>query len=1078
MITFLPKSPRCACPDIHGPEVSDIDLSFQQPTVIQPPSLPLDANQSQHIMSNPRPKVSWEDPSVDSDDVILRREPTVVTEEKEETQQMDSSEYSFSRAVSSRSKSVSGSSTSSESSDPGICSSCLQAIGAKIRPYLNSRTKRILTISSIVSLCFIIGTIIYVAIALNQIQSNYNWVVHTDTVKVNIDNLYISLLNADSSSRGYVITGSPSYLGPYNNSVESTGNNYVWSYFYQISNLTTDNPVQIANCAELEPLIVKRLALLAMVISDYQTDGFIAAQYDIVTYSMSVMTTIRGLLSNMTMEESSLLVQRQATFSSSIKTISIVLFVMLPCVIFIIIAGLLSGHSWDTKLLKRVNKKLELLLEKAHEGTKTKNLFLANISHEIRTPMNGVLAMTQLLSSTVLSPDQHDIVDTILTSAEAMMRLINDLLLFSKIEAGKFTLIPEWFELSAFLAPLTEMCSVRAGHKNIGYVTSVDANVPKYLLLDSGRLRQVLINLCDNSIKFTHRGHVKLHITLVKKSLNLIETPTIQKGSDIHTLQPPPTRPGLIQGDVVNNDKTSEIPIDTNNIDLSTEPRPLQERYYMVFRVIDTGIGIASEAQKHIFEPFRQADNSTTREYGGTGLGLSISSQLVKIMGSKLKLRSQPGWGSVFEFAIPITSEQLTHSSEMAVKGSEAKKHDDSEPGTTPLRRESRGVGAPGNSEDDRQDQMELTRDASNASMVGVGSPNDHLQIQQMPIIPETDSKDNSDPNTTQSASILSSGSSSISGSSIRSIKWHDWFSDEYYDSSDRAEQKQIMSTPPPVGGAGSDQFSLPLQSLERSTHSAPLPDISTPKPQGDQLTPIMIDMTPPAPNRAFSYNVSSSLTSSTPVTNPGLASRKIPTAFITPGGPRLRILVVEDNPINQKVARRLLERDGHIVILANHGQEGVDLWSNDPHGFDVVLMDLQMPVMDGMTATRCIREQEGMIPPPHDADVDRPMGRVSEDTVPPSHREGRGTRAAGDINQEDIDAGHRPLLSGPPRRVPIIAVTASALEEDVKKCMEGGFDGVIHKPIDIRLLSQEMGKLIAKKVERPVTVNERKENT
>ena len=1027
-------------------------------------------------MSNPKPKVTWEDPSTDSSDVILMQEPTVVNREEEETQQMDYSEYSFSKAAPSMSKSVSGSSTSSESSDPGICSSCLQAIGTRIRPYLNSRTKRILTISSIVSLGFIIGTIIYAAIALNKMQDDYNWVVHTNTVQVNIDNLYISLLNADSSSRGYVITGSPSYLGPYNNSVESSGNNYVWSYFYQISNLTTDNPVQIANCAELEPLIAARLALLAMVISDYQTDGFAAAQYDIVTYSLSVMTTIRDLLNNMTAEESSLLVQRQTTFSNSIKTTSIVLFVMLPCVVFIIIAGLLTGHSWDTKLLRRINKRLELLLGKAHEGAKIKNLFLANISHEIRTPMNGVLAMTQLLSSTVLSPDQHDIVDTILTSAEAMLRLINDLLLFSKIEAGKFTLVPEWFELSTFLTPLTEMCSVRARNKKIEYVTNVDANVPKYLFLDSGRLRQVLINLCDNSIKFTHRGHVKLHITLVKKSWDLIETQltrtttsTMQKGSDIHRLQQLPTRSRLIQGDIVNKDKTSEIPRDTNNIDLSTEPMPLQERYYIVFRVTDTGIGIAPEAQKHIFEPFRQADNSTTREYGGTGLGLSISSQLVKIMGSKLKLRSQPGWGSVFEFAVPITSEQLTRSSEMEFKGSEAEKPDDSESGTTPLRRESRGVGVPGNGEDDRQAQMELTGDASNASRV-VGSPSNNPPIQQMPIIPETDSKDNSDPNTTHSASILSSGSSSTSGSSIRSIKWHDWFSDEYYDSSDIAEQKQIMSTPPPTGGTGSDQFSLPSQSRDRFRHSAPLPDILTPKPQGDQLTPIAIDMTPPAPNRAFSYDVS--LTSSAPATNQDLTSRKVPTAFITPGGPRLRILVVEDNPINQKVARRLLERDGHVVIVANHGREGVDLWSNDPHGFDVVLMDLQMPVMDGMTATQCIREQEGMIPPPHDADVDRPVGRVSENTVPPSHRKGTGrVRDAGNINQGGVDAG-------PPRRVPIIAVTASALEQDVKKCMEGGFDGVIHKPIDIRVLSQEMGKLIAKKKENPVTVNERKENT
>ena len=668
-------------------------------------------------------------------------------------------------------------------------------MSARIQPYLNTRTKRILTISSIVSLCFVIGTIIYVAVALNQIQSDYNWVVHTDTVKVNIDNLYISLLNADSSSSGYVITGLPSYLGPYNNSIESTGNDYVWSHFYQISNLTTDNPVQVTNCGELEPLIVKRLALLAMIISDYQASGFTAAQYDILTDSMSVLTNIRGILNNMTTEESSLLVQRQIAFSNSIKTISIVLFVMLPCVVFIITAGLLTGHNWDTKLLKRINKRLERLLEKAQEGTKVKNLFLANISHEIRTPMNGVLAMTQLLSSTPLSEDQHDIVETILGSAEAMMRLINDLLLFSKIEAGKFTLIPEWFYLPSFLTPLTEMFSVRAHSKNFEYVTAVDANVPEYLFQDSGRLRQVLINLCDNAIKFTHRGHVKLHITLVKRSINIIETkptrtttPSIEIGSDIDRLQRSLPEQGQIQRNIANNGNRSEIATGVNNIDPSNESMPLQKRCYIVFRVTDTGIGIASEAQKNIFEPFQQVDNSATREYGGTGLGLSICSQLVKIMGSKLRLRSQPGRGSVFEFAIPITPEQLTHSSEMEVKGFQDKKHD----------------GKSESSENDTKSQMEPTRDASNGSIIVVEPPTTNLTIQEIPIVPETDHKNNS---VTPSTSIPSNGISSISGSSIQSIKWHDWFSDEYYDSDDRAEQKQIMET---AHITGPDQFTLP----------------------------------------------------------------------------------------------------------------------------------------------------------------------------------------------------------------------------------------------------------------------------
>ena len=1013
--------------------MSEIDISFRQPTVTHLLSLPAGANHPQHVMNSQNPTVNWEDPSMDPSGVIPMHEPTIVSPEEEDTQHMDLGEYSFSRAQSSNSKS--GSSTSSGSPNPSVCSRCLQGISARIQPCLNSRTKRILTISSIVSLCFVIGTIIYVAIALNQLQSNYNEVVHTDTVKVSIDQLYISLLNADTSSRGYVITGLPSYLGPYNNSVDPTGNDYVWSYLYQISNLTTDNPVQIANCAELEPLIAGRLAQLAMIISDYQSSGFTAAQYDILTYSMSVMTNIRGILNNMTAEEASLLVQRQATFSNSIKTISIVLFVMLPCVVFIIIAGLLTGHNWDTKLLKRINNRLERLLEKAQEATKIKSRFLANMSHEIRTPMNGVLAMTQLLSSTALSEDQHDIVDTILSSAEAMMRLINDLLLFSKIQAGKFTLIPEWFYLPVFLTPLTEMFTIRARSKNIEYVTAVDANVPKYLFQDSGRLRQVLINLCDNSIKFTHRGHVKLHITLVEKSINMIETkitpPSMEKYSDARTSQQQLPEQGQTPGNTTAKDNTPKTPPALNNTGVSTDPISLRERYYIVFRVTDTGIGIASAAQKNIFEPFQQADNSTTRKYGGTGLGLSISSQLVKIMGSKLKLRSQPGWGSVFEFAIPITPEQLTYSSEMEAKDFKDEKHDDSKPG---------------NSENDKKSQTELTRDLSNESMIIVEPRTKNLTIQEMPIIPETGPEDSSDLKTTHSASVSSSGTSSISGSAIRSIKWHDWFPEEYYDSNDRAEQKQIIETAP-------DQFNLIPLSIDRVMHSAPLPDISPTNRQKDQFTPIMIDVTPPALTRSFSYNITPSLISPVPVTDSASTSRKIApnkAVFITPEGPRLQILVVEDNPVNQKVARRLLERDGHTVVVANHGQEGVDLWRNKPSEFDVVLMDLQMPVMDGMTATRRIRELEAI------AAKNINIGSI-------------------DIDQRLQETITRLSLSTYSGHIPIIAVTASALEEDVKKCMEGGFDGIIHKPIDIRLLSKSMGELIAQKMERLATVDEKK---
>ena len=443
--------------------------------------------------------------------------------------EIDPPESSFSETPS-----VSDQSNSSLLSNSGVCGSCGYRVRRVMTSCLNSRTKRILVISSILSLFFVIGTIIYVVIGLDQLQDDYNWVVHTDTVKVNIGNLYSSIINAESAVREYVITGLESELGPYNTSIDSTSDNYVWTQFYQVSNLTIDNPIQIANCVKLQQMIVTAFTSLNQTVY-YRThyNSSIAASY-MVAYPPGVMSNIFGLSNNMTLEESSLLTAREHRFQNSIHNMTVVLVVVLVCVAVSIVTGLIIGYGWDTKLLKSLNTRLRVLLQQAKEGTRIKNLFLANISHEIRTPMNGVLAMTQLLSSMDLPVSQRDVVEIILLSAETMMRLINDLLMFSKLEAGKFIITPEWLYLPTFLASLTEIFSVRAQGKKIEYATILDSQTPKYIYQDSGRLRQVLINLCDNSIKFTSHGGVKLHITSVKKSVRIKEAKDSKK-KDSHS---------------------------------------------------------------------------------------------------------------------------------------------------------------------------------------------------------------------------------------------------------------------------------------------------------------------------------------------------------------------------------------------------------------------------------------------------------------------------------------------------------------------------------------------------------------
>ena len=818
--------------------------------------------------------------------------------------EIDLPESSFSKTPS-----VSNESTSSLLSNSGVCGRCGDRVGRVMTSCLNSRTKRILVISSIFSLCFVIGTIIYVTIGLNQLQDDYNWVVHTDTVKVNIGNLYSSIINAESSVREYVITGLGSELGPYNTSVDSTSDNYVWTQFYQVSNLTIDNPIQIANCANLQPLIVTAFTSLNKTVYYRTYYNFSVATSYMVAYPPGVMSNIFGLLNNMTLEESSLLSAREQRFQDSIHNMTVVLVIVLVFVAVSIVTGLIVGYGWDTKLLRSLNNRLRILLEQAKEGTRIKNLFLANISHEIRTPMNGVLAMTQLLSSMDLPANQRDVVEIILLSAETMMRLINDLLMFSKLEAGKFIITPEWLYLPSFLASLTEIFSVRAQGKKIEYATILDSKTPKYIYQDSGRLRQVLINLCDNSIKFTSHGGVKLHITSVKKSVKIKEAKdSKKKDSQSSKSKDTPITSQISLHDqpasshvdqLIQQEKRGSIPDESQR---SSTVESVEERCYIVFRVIDTGIGMAPSVQKSIFEPFQQADSSTTREYGGTGLGLSISSQLVKSMGGRLKVRSQLGVGSVFEFGLPMTADQLIHSLEMESKNS-------------------------------------------------------------------NDSKDSEEPQ------IM------------------------------RTQSKETASEEPRIGAE-----------LIEGKENLDEPEIK--KPEVDPISNTQLHHKP-APPSSIGLEIKtdepplSVLQNSTTI----LSSTTSPDSVATDVS-NLRILLVEDNPVNQKVAKRLLEREKHMVVIANNGQEALDLWGNDQIGFDLILMDLQMPVMDGVTSTQKIRQIEAK----------------------------------------------SPLRSSGLNHIPIVALTASALEEDTQRCLANGFDDIIHKPLNMHLLSKKMQEFISLK--------------